>query len=182
MEVKIQGPVVCRQCRKEIKAEVVKCVPCDKLFHPGCAKLHKAYNKEDELVLCKGKTEVFTLKSSASDSGSGGSSGERKIADAEGGRASGSTMDSKIDAIYRMIREIKNEMVGKNLIKQAITEAVDEEMDRVRQEIQTWKEAELKTILSSIIKKEIKMLADANGRNKYSRNREKEEELQRCCV
>lgn len=41
-------------------------------------------------------------------------------------------MDSKINAIYRMIREIKNEMVGKNLIKQAITEAVDEEMDRVR--------------------------------------------------
>lgn len=33
-------------------------------------------------------------------------------------------MDSKIDAIYRMISEIRNEIEGKKLIKQAITEAM----------------------------------------------------------
>jgi len=59
--------------------------------------------------------------------GSTGSSGVRISAGAEG--ISGSTMDCRIDAIYKMIREIKNEMVGKQLIREAITEAVGEEMD-----------------------------------------------------
>lgn len=104
--------------------KIVKFVPCDKLFHPGYIKLHKVYNKENELVPCKGKTEVFTMESSISDQGASESSRERKIADAEVGWVSGTTMDSKIDAIYRMISEIRNEIEGKKLIKQAITEAM----------------------------------------------------------
>jgi len=51
MEVK--GSAICRQCRKDIKTEVHRCVPCDKLFHPSCVKLHKIYNAADELVPCK---------------------------------------------------------------------------------------------------------------------------------
>jgi len=32
-------------------------------------------------------------------------------------------MEDKIEAIYKMIKEIKDEMIGKNMIKKAITEA-----------------------------------------------------------
>lgn len=69
-------------------------------------------------------------------------------------------MDSKIEAIYKMIKEIKNEMIGKDLIKKIIMEAIDEELDRVRQEIQTWKEAELESLVSDTIKREIKKVTD----------------------
>lgn len=54
--------------------------------------------------------------------------------------------------IHKMMKEIKNEMIRKDLFKIVITEAIDEEMDRVRQEIQTWKEAELESLVSSTIK------------------------------
>lgn len=60
-----------------------------------------------------------------------------------------------------MIKEIKNEMIGKDLIKKAITEAIGEEMDRVRTEIQTLKEAELESLVSSTIKREMKKVTDA---------------------
>jgi len=160
MEVK--GPAICRQCRKDIKTEVHKCVPCDKLFHPSCVKLHKIYNTANELVPCKGKTEIYVTKSSVNEniSVAGGSSRERKVSSTEDNRTSGRTMEDKIEAIYKMIKEIKNEMIGKDMIKRAITEAVEEEMDRVRVEIQTWKEAELESMVSGIIKREVKKLAD----------------------
>jgi len=41
-------------------------------------------------------------------------------------------MDNRIEDIFLMVKEIKDDMVGKNLLKKAITEAVDEETDRVR--------------------------------------------------
>lgn len=59
------------------------------------------------------------------------------------------------------MKEIKDEMIGKDLIKIVITEAIDKEMDRVRQEIQIWKEAELESLVSSTIKREMKKLTDA---------------------
>ena len=117
--MEVRRPAICRQCKKEIITNVVKCVPCEKLFHPSCIKLHKVYNKDNEIVPCTGKTETFVLKSSASEnSGASGSSRERKTsdADAEGSRTTSSSMDSEIDSIYKRIREIKNEMVGKDLI------------------------------------------------------------------
>jgi len=67
-------------------------------------------------------------------------------------------MEDKIEVIYKMIKEIKDEMIGKNLIKRTITEAVNEEMDRIRQEIQSWKEEELKSLVSSVVRKEVKNL------------------------
>jgi len=138
---------------------VIQCATCVKFFfHPGCVFKHKVYNKQNELVKCDGpfkelknesikdemkKTPV--AGSSRERVRSTGSIGVRNSAGAES--ISGSTMDSKIDAICKMIKEIKNEMVGKQLIKKVITEAVEEEMDRVRTEIQTWKEAELESMI-----------------------------------
>lgn len=51
-------------------------------------------------------------------------------------------------------------MLGKDLIKKVITEGIDEEMDRIRVEIQNWKEAELESVVRSVIKSEIKKIAD----------------------
>lgn len=62
--------------------------------------------------------------------------------------------------LYKLLKEIKNDIIEKDLIKNVITEAIDEEMDRIRQEIQTWKEAELEVIVSKIIKKEIQTIAN----------------------
>lgn len=148
-------------------------------------KLHKKY-EGTELVPCKGKTEIFTVKSNTNVSdGAGVSDRERKTSNSEGGRASGSTMDSKIEVIYKMIKEIKNEMVGKDLIKKVITEAIEEEMDRVRQEIQTWKEAELESLVSSAIKREMKKLTDALpivGADVQEARKKTHTKLQRSCV
>jgi len=69
-------------------------------------------------------------------------------------------MKDKIETIYKMIKEIKDEMVEKDLIKRAITEAVNEEMNRTRQEIQSWKEDELKSLVSSVVRKEVKNLVE----------------------
>lgn len=49
-------------CRKEIKTQIIKCITCDKIFHPSCHKLHKVCNAENELVTCSGKYEIFTVK------------------------------------------------------------------------------------------------------------------------
>lgn len=87
----------------------------------------------------------------------GGSSEERKMSGTEYSRISGSNMEGKIEAIYKMI---KGRDGRKDLIKRAITEAMDEEMNRVRQKIQAWKEAELKSLISSVVKKEVKNLID----------------------
>lgn len=138
MDTKIKGPVICRQYKKEIKTEIHKYVQCVKLFHPSCMKLHKK-QEGSELVPCKGKTEVFMLKSNTNVSdGAGESSTERKLSSSEDGLASSSTMNNKIEATYKIIKEIKSEIIGKDIIKKVITEAIDEEMNRVRQEI-AWK-------------------------------------------
>lgn len=101
MDVRSQGPAICQQCKKDIKTEIHKCVPCDKLFHLSCMKLHKKY-EGTELIPYKGKTEVFTIKSSTNESdGAGEKDRERKTSSSEGGRVSGSTMDSKIEAYIR---------------------------------------------------------------------------------
>lgn len=57
---------MCKQCRKEIKTQLFKCIPYDKEFHPSCHKLHKVYNADNELINCTGKYEVFTIKENKS--------------------------------------------------------------------------------------------------------------------
>lgn len=161
MEVRtLQGPVVCRQCKKDVKTEIHKYVPCNKMFHPSCVKLHRKY-EGTELVPCKGKLDIFVIKSNTNEFDGAGERGRERKASNEGGRAACSTMDSKIEAIYKMMKEIKDEMIGKDLLKKVITEAIDEEMDRVRTEIQTWKEAELESLVRDTIKVEMKKLAEA---------------------
>lgn len=51
-------------------------------------------------------------------------------------------------------------MIGKIFLKRVIQEAVKEEMDRVRVEIQTWREAEIEQIINSTIKEEMKKIVD----------------------
>ena len=67
-------PTICRQCRKDIKTDIIVCVPCDKGFHPSCHKQHRTYNAANELVPCRGKFEIFTQKSGSVE----GSSGDKK--------------------------------------------------------------------------------------------------------
>jgi len=53
--------ITCRQCRKEIKTEAYKCIPCEKIFHPSCVKLHKVQNREKETISCKGAVEIYLV-------------------------------------------------------------------------------------------------------------------------
>lgn len=172
MEAVIQEPIVCRQCRKEVKTEVYRCLPCDRCFHPSCYRQHKVHNASNELVPCKGKMETYIIKKTyegcvpvrESDK-------ERELL--EDGRMLGSSMvgrvdnidehmdqnlltaesllDSKIDNMYKLMKEIKDEIIGKEVIRKVIYE----ELDKVRQEIQHRKTTELKLIVSEVVKKEI---------------------------
>ncbi|KMQ85478.1 rna-directed dna polymerase from mobile element jockey-like protein, partial [Lasius niger] len=62
-----------------------------------------------------------------------------------------SLLDSKIDNMYKLIKEIKDEIIGKEVIRKVIYE----ELHKVRQEMQLWKTTELKLIISEVVKKEI---------------------------
>lgn len=148
MDTKTIRFITCRQCRKDIKTEIHRCVQCDKQFHSSCVKLHKVYNQTNELIPCKGKTEVLSVASGR----------DRNLSSSEA-QVSDSNMESKVEDIYKMIREIKDEMIGKTFLRRAIQEAVEEEMERVRVEIQTWREAELEQIINTAIKKEMKKLS-----------------------
>lgn len=149
---KSQALTICRHCRKDIKTEAWKCVPCEKLFHPSCHKLHKVYNAFNELIPCKGKSEVFTVSVAKDNS--------KEVSNNESGQLYGNNMSGKIDDLYKMIKEIKDDMIGKNLIKNIITEVINEEINRVKQEIMAWKETELELLISKIVRKEVKMIAD----------------------
>lgn len=75
--------------------------------------------------------------------GISGENGSRdRSASSSEARILDSILESKVEATYKMIKEIKDEMIGKTFLKRAIQEAVEEEMDRIRVEIQTWSEAE----------------------------------------
>lgn len=151
--IRNQANVVCRQCKKEIKTEAWKCVPCVKLFHPSCQKIHKVYNSQSELIPCKGKIEIIQVNVTKDSS-------KELQSSFEGSQVPGSSMDKKIDTLYLLVKEIKNEIIGKNLIKNAIKEAIDEEMVRIRHEIQTWKEIELELLISKVMRKEVRKMED----------------------
>lgn len=44
-----------------IQMEIAKCMRHIKSFHPGCVKLHKIYNENNELMLCDGKIENIKI-------------------------------------------------------------------------------------------------------------------------
>jgi len=45
--------------------EAHKCIPCEKIFHPSCLKLHKIQNREKETIYCKGAVEIYLVKTNA---------------------------------------------------------------------------------------------------------------------
>lgn len=152
MDSRTVRTITCRQCRKDIKTEVHRCVQCDKQFHPSCIiRLHKVYNQNNKLIPCKGKTKVLVIAGGSDCRETNMSSSEAQISD--------SIMENKVEAIYKLVKEIQDKMIGKTFLKRAILEVVEKEMDRIKIEIQTWK-AELKQIINSTIKKEIKKLVD----------------------
>lgn len=67
----------------------------------SCIKLYKVYNQENKFIR---ETEVFLIKSSTNESnGVSESSRERKTLDSKD-RISESTMDNKINTIYKLIK------------------------------------------------------------------------------
>ena len=51
----------CAACKKSIKKEAIRCLECQKTFHPGCAKIHRRRNESNEFVLCKGITQKISI-------------------------------------------------------------------------------------------------------------------------
>ncbi|XP_077279098.1 uncharacterized protein LOC143906728 [Temnothorax americanus] len=129
----MEKQVICRHCRKEIKTQLVKCIPCDKVFHPSCHKLHKVYDSANELVSCHGKYEIFTIKNTHSEEAS--SVKERRPSNTEDNQA-GSSMETKIDWL---VRKVRDEMIHKNEIKSIITSIVREELEGYRKELEEMK-------------------------------------------
>ncbi|KMQ84369.1 hypothetical protein RF55_17881 [Lasius niger] len=161
--LKAQTPAICKQCEKEIKTETWRCVPCDRLFHPSCHKLHKVYNSGNELIPCKGKTEIVAVKGTSttevcltSERGR-----ERKLSGkSKEVECQLDTLDGKIDASYKIIKEIKDDIIGKSLIKNTTWEAIKEEMHRVMDEIQIWKETKLKSLVEKAVRNEIQKVTN----------------------
>lgn len=73
---------------------------------------------------------------------------------------------------------MKEETIGKNIIRKIIEEAMEEKLDRIRMEIQKWKERELEEIVAKTVTKELqkiinsvqstRMEPDINGGKSYS--------------
>lgn len=153
MERKKTLPTMCRQCRKDIKTEIIMCVPCEKGFHPSCHKQHKIYNAYNELVPCKGKMEIFTVKDGSIEGGNGDRKRGGIDASAYGEDGSAAMhlpgmeradlmmqkwdhMDIKIENVYKLIKETKDEMMGKVMIRNIIRESVEEEVSKIREQLQ----------------------------------------------
>lgn len=123
---------ICRQCRKEIKTQQTRCIPCEKIFHPSCHKLHKVYNKANELITCPGKIEIITAKGANNNKGEGSATREHKSSYVEENKTDGH-MESKIDWL---VKKIKDEMVSKKEIKSIITDIIKEELDEFKKEME----------------------------------------------
>lgn len=117
---KIPAPVICRQCKKEVKTELFKCINCNKFYHPSCCKQYRVHNRANELVPCDGKIEKYTV-TLENGNVTGECSKEYKEIDKEN-RGSCleedvpgviKKLDSRIDNIYRIVKEVKDEMMGK---------------------------------------------------------------------
>ena len=145
--IKTQTPVICKQCRKEVKTEALKCIPCEKIFHPGCIKLHKVYNSSNELIPCKGKIEdIKGISSMDRNSVQKSNLKERKMSSDSSGGVQEGPLDSKIELIYKLVKELNDNILGKNLIKEIIREVIKDELDIMKQEMLSWKKKELDSL------------------------------------
>lgn len=106
----------------------------------------------------------------------GENSKERKRLEAEEGRyprerSSSTGMENKIDSLYNMVKEVKDEIIEKEVIRKVITETITEGMNRVKAELQHWRVAELESLISTVVKREMQGVmnsadAEANGKCK----------------
>jgi len=171
-EVTKQVQTACRQCRKEIKTETYRCVTSMENFHPSCHKLHKVYNSAKELVPCTSKVEIFTAKG-----GNLYENGKPVVTASEKSQATGVIMDDKINRIYKLLVEIREEIISRDYIKQVIAEVVNEEMDKIRKEIQQWKTTKFEELIGQAIGREMQSIknvaatlsiSDGTNKNTYS--------------
>lgn len=137
----------CYQCKKEIKTEVIKCIPCVKKFHPGCALIHKVYNRDNELIICKGVKETIKRTNIAKDkqktinitgrkeSYEMGRDGEYTENERREEVFSEDTMEENINKIVRIVKVMKDEMVGKQQIRRIVQEVIQSEMGNIRKEL-----------------------------------------------
>ncbi|XP_070169431.1 uncharacterized protein PF3D7_1120000-like [Polyergus mexicanus] len=151
------GEYRCSACKKTIKNQVVTCKSCYQMnpiklfYHPGCVSKHRIYDKNQELVLCSGPFDRFSIESEADMKktsavagggrdrlGSTGSTGSFTTP-SNGNRISGasgsSTIDVKIDWLIKVVKEIKDETACKKEIKMMVKEIVREELGNVKQEL-----------------------------------------------
>lgn len=74
----------CSKCRKDISKEVVECKRCLKYYHPGCAKIHKSYNINNELIVCPGEIVLITTNAAAMTyDGIGSAEGDINVQDSQ---------------------------------------------------------------------------------------------------
>lgn len=150
---------ICKQCRKEIKTQLIKCTPCDKEFHPSCHKLHKVYSADNELINCNGKHEVFTIRDNKS--GESSSAMKRTLSLTEESQQGGSSIERKIDWL---VYKIKDDMVSKKEIKNMIIDIVKYETENLGKEMEGMKneiacKREIKTMIQEVVREEWEMLS-----------------------
>jgi len=139
------------------------------------------YNSANELVPCTSKMKIFTAKG-----GNLYESGRPTVT--EKSQASGTTMDGKINRIYKLLVEMKEEVISRDYIKQVIAEIVNDKMDRIREEMQQWKTVEMETLISQAVKRSAEYkkcgnkhtLSVSDGTNKITYNQAVKN--QRICV
>lgn len=67
-------------------------------------------------------------------------------------------MDCKIDCIYKMVKQVKDKIIGKELIRRTIAEVIGKEMDKIRRDLQHWKTTEMESLISTAVRKEIQSI------------------------
>lgn len=125
---------MCKQCKKEFKTQLIRCLPCNKEFHPSCHKLHKVYCAENEFINCIGKYEILTIKDNKSDESS--SVMKRTLSQTEESQQGGLSMEKKIDWL---VHKIKDKMISKKEIKNMITDIVKYETDNLKKKMEEMK-------------------------------------------
>lgn len=125
---------MCEQCKKEFKTQLIRCLPCNKEFHPSYHKLHKVYCAENELTNCIGKYEILTIKDNKSYESS--SVMKRTLSQTEESQQGGLSMEKKIDWL---VHKIKDKMVSKKEIKNMITDIVKYETDNLKKKMEEMK-------------------------------------------
>jgi len=84
----------------------------------GGSKVVQLTNKK--LIPCKGRTEVSVIKPSTNEGAMAGSSRKTKASTSKSCRLTGRSIDSRIDDIFIIVKEINNDMVEKKLLKKAV--------------------------------------------------------------